>query len=258
MGTTSPTKEELQKMPHRMVGILEANQSINAKEYSLLATQVVDKIRAQGKIPILTAGTGFYLKAFLYGMYPVPSPTQEVKNYVQSLPPESLVEELRKKDPEALNKISKNDYYRYKRALELAMSGILFSHLGKERVGGYLEDRKIQNYQGYWIIWDRKILYQRIEERAKNILLPMAEEAKKVEKEYGRDCPALKTLGYNFALDFIHGKIKIESFYSELVRAHRLYAKKQTTWFRKQPDLKPVTWNELLEILKQLQNIKKE
>ena len=78
------------------------------------------------------------------------------------------------------------------------------------------------------------------------------EETKEVVSLYGEQAPALNSLGYNFALAYINGKMSMESFSEEFARSHRNYAKKQITWFKKEEILKPMDWNSALEIIKKI------
>jgi len=213
----------------------------------------VDAIRSRGKLPILTAGTGFYLRAFLWGMYRVPEISPDLKSYVASLSSEEVLQKLYRIDPDALELISKNDFYRYRRALETGLAGAKWSRLGQETEGGYLDKNPDLKWEGYFISWERDTLYKRINQRCKGILERMAEEAWEVCKGYGEDCPGLKTLGYNFALDYRKGQITIESFYEGLAKAHRNYAKRQITWFRKDSQLRHISWDSLLGRLQELE-----
>jgi tRNA dimethylallyltransferase len=256
IGTTSPSSEELQAMPHKMVGILTANQSMDAKTFTERAGIAVESIQAEGKIPILVTGTGFYLKAFLYGMYPVPDVPPEIHNSVLALSEEEVIRELKEKDLTSYERISPNDFYRYRRALEISRLGSRWSELNGETNGGYIRAKR-PNVLGFFLDWDRRILYDRINKRAKEILLGMSKEAEEISLRYGRDCPGLKSLGYNFALDFLDGKISLETFYEGIAKAHRNYAKKQITWFRKEPLVQSATWDFARETLLDVQLLKK-
>ena len=78
------------------------------------------------------------------------------------------------------------------------------------------------------------------------------EEVTRVVSEYGEDAVALNSLGYNFALDYIKGKMSMESFLEEFSKSHRNYAKKQITWFKKEEVLKQMNWNSALELIKKI------
>ncbi|PJE03782.1 MAG: tRNA (adenosine(37)-N6)-dimethylallyltransferase MiaA [Leptospira sp.] len=253
IGTACPSIEEQGRMPHALVEFLSSDQSMDAKEFSELAHQAYQRILEKGKVPILVAGTGFYLKAFLYGMYPIPDVSEEVHQAVLDLPDELVVAELKEKDPEAFQEISSNDFYRYRRALEVCRTSGSLTRFKQETIGGLLRSKDKFNVLGFFLDWDREILYSRINTRARNLLIPMAEEAKLVREKYSADCPGLKTLGYNFALDFLDEKMSLDSFYEGIAKAHRNYAKRQITWFKKEPLLQKVSWDFAMEKLQEVQ-----
>ncbi|MCC5814198.1 MAG: tRNA (adenosine(37)-N6)-dimethylallyltransferase MiaA [Leptospira sp.] len=257
VGTTAPNEEERSLMPHAMVGYLNSDENLDANLFRHMARESVQSILKRNKIPILMAGTGFYLRAFLYGMYPVPKISEETRQIVNNLSDVEVLHQLESLDMHAYQKISPNDFYRYRRALEVNLSGQKWSQLGEKTEGGFLDEIPGVSILGLFIDWDRKILYERINQRAKSILEPMIEEAKSISLRYGRNCPGLKSLGYNFALDYIDGTLNVESFYEEIAKAHRNYAKRQITWFRKEPLIRPVSWDYALGTLVELQLLKK-
>lgn len=248
VGTTSPTPEEQKKMRHHLVGFLDANQTPNASQFSLWAETAIQDIESRGKIPMLVGGTGFYLRAFLLGMYPVPSVPIETKNLVQSLPLEEATDLLAKKDPVAFAGLFPNDGYRIRRALEVVLTGVLWSDVATKLTGGFLEKRKDITIIGHWLDWPRDILYKRINERIPGLIEGMLEETARVCKEFGEDAPCLKTLGYNFALDFLNGNVDRNTFIEQLAQAHRNYAKRQITWFKKDPILSPISFESAVQV----------
>ncbi|MCZ8155329.1 MAG: tRNA (adenosine(37)-N6)-dimethylallyltransferase MiaA [Leptospira sp.] len=255
IGTTLPTPNELNQMPHWNIGLVTADVSLDANMFALWAKEAILKIWEKGKIPILVCGTGFYLRAFLNGMYPVPTITPEIKFKAQNMDLVEAVEIIRKEDKLALQNIDVSDSYRIKRILEVILSGALWTEISKQTVGGFLSEYPNIETRGYWIDWQRPELYARINERARTLVSGgMIEETELVLKKYGENCPGLKSLGYNFALDYLNRKIDINSFIEGLAQSHRNYAKRQITWFRKDSVLSPVSWQEALN---EFQNIEK-
>jgi tRNA dimethylallyltransferase len=257
VGTTAPSEAECSLMPHAMVGYLNSDENLDANLFRHMARESVQSIIDRNKIPILIAGTGFYLRAFLYGMYPVPEISEETRQMVNAMSDVEVLHQLKSLDMQAYEKISPNDFYRYRRALEVNLSGQMWSQLGEKTEGGFLEEVPDLAVLGLFIDWDRKILYERINQRVQSILVPMIEEAKVISLRYGKNCPGLKSLGYNFALDYIDGTLNVETFYEEIAKAHRNYAKRQITWFRKEPLLQAVSWDFALGTLVELQLLKK-
>ena len=128
----------------------------------------------------------------------------------------------------------------------------LRSELKENKNDGYLAQRKLE-VTGILISRQRDELYDRINRRCvKMIQEGVLEETKEVVSLYGEQAPALNSLGYNFALAYINGKMSMESFSEEFARSHRNYAKKQITWFKKEEILKPMDWNSALEIIKKI------
>jgi tRNA dimethylallyltransferase len=255
-GTTLPSLEELSLMPHYLVARLNADQSVNARTYSDWARDAILSIWEKGKIPILVCGTGFYLRAFLLGMYPVPEIEDTVREEAQNIPLAEALKIIHEKDELALASIGESDEYRVRRILEVILSGVQWSEISKETIGGFLREFPSLKTKGYWINWARAELYARINARVPYLIENgMLEETKLVADKYGEDCPGLKSLGYNFALDFLHGNIDSNSFMERLAQSHRNYAKRQVTWFRKDPILLPATWDEVLHGFKNIEKI---
>ena len=253
VGTAKPEKPILDQIPHHLVDFLDPDKKVNAAYFVSLANQALEDIYFRGKIPILTCGTGFYLKAFLYGMYPVPEIKPEIRERLESLSREERWNRLQEVDSASAITISYADDYRVVRALEVFESGgVKWSELKENKNDGYLAQRKLE-VTGILISRQRDELYDRINRRCvKMIQEGVLEETKEVVSLYGEQAPALNSLGYNFALDYIKGKMSMESFSEEFARSHRNYAKKQITWFKKEEILKPMDWNSALEIIKKI------
>ncbi|MCB1191984.1 MAG: tRNA (adenosine(37)-N6)-dimethylallyltransferase MiaA [Leptospiraceae bacterium] len=249
VGTSKPNEQLRRKIKHHLIDFLEPSLKINAAYFSKLAKEKVENLLSENKIPILTCGTGFYLKAFLYGMYQTPPEIPELRTKIESLNREERWNLLVSQDKDAADAISKNDDYRVIRALEVISQGFLWSRMKERKEGGFLNRSKLE-VTGIYIERDRKELYQRINLRAKEMVEGMIKETRKVVDKYGKECPALNSLGYNFALENIMGLITIEQFYERLSRSHRNYAKKQITWFKSEKILQSYSWTEALNKIK--------
>ncbi|MDF3819529.1 tRNA (adenosine(37)-N6)-dimethylallyltransferase MiaA [Leptospira sp. 96542] len=252
VGTTSPTTEEKNYIRHHLVGFLSAGESPNANQFSILAKEAMEDIRNRGKIPFIVCGTGFYLRAFLLGMFPVPFVPESTKRYVLDLPLEEASQILKEKDPMASESLSPKDGYRIRRALEVVLTGILWSEVSKSQVGGYLAQNPDLRVVGHWINHPRPELYARINERVSAIAEGMLIECKRVLEIYGADCPGLRSLGYNFALDFLNGRIDRNTFLDRLAQSHRNYAKRQITWFKKDPILSAISYADAVKVFKNI------
>lgn len=253
VGTAKPEKPILDQIPHHLVDFLDPDKKVNAAYFVSLANQALEDIYFRGKIPILTCGTGFYLKAFLYGMYPVPEIKPEIRERLESLSREERWNRLQEVDSASAITISYADDYRVVRALEVFESGgVKWSELKENKNDGYLTKGKLE-VAGIFIQRERSELYDRINRRCKMMIdSGILEETKEVLKDFGEEAPALNSLGYNFALDYIKGRISMESFLEEFSRSHRNYAKKQVTWFKKEEILKATDWKTALEQIKNI------
>lgn len=241
-------------MTHHLVDFLAPSEKINVSTFVQLANDALEKILSKKKIPIILCGTGFYLKAFLYGMFPVPIISTDIKQKLESMSNSERWAQLEEIDIEASKKLSPNDEYRVFRALEVNLSGVKWSTLKNEESEGILKKQKVE-VTGFFLEEDRKTLYERINFRAERMIQNgMIDETKMILKKYGPDCPALNTLGYNFTLEFIRGKLDIESLRENLKKSHRNYAKKQITWFRKEKILEPISKENALDYLIKIQN----
>lgn len=254
VGTAKPSLSLRNKIPHHLVDFLPPDEEINAAKFTQKAFLALEEVYSKGKIPLITCGTGFYLKAFLNGMFEFASGSFELRKDLESLSREERWFQLEEKDPEACKKINYNDDYRVCRALEIVISsGKKWSEAKPDTSQSFFSRYPGTEIQGFFIHHERAVLYERINRRVKEMIeAGIIEETKNVIDRFGKNCPALKSLGYNFAVENIQGKIDIGIFYELFSRSHRNYAKKQITWFKKEVTLKPVSWNSALEEIKKI------
>ncbi|AOP33642.1 tRNA dimethylallyltransferase [Leptospira tipperaryensis] len=253
IGTAAPTKEQQSIIRHHLVEVLFPSEKVDAGLYNRLADEALRSVLNQNKIPVFTAGTGFYLKAFLFGMFAVPEISEDVRNKVLAMSPEQKRNRLQELDPDSLEKIFPGDDYRLGRALEVNLMGERWSALKIDLQTSAIQKYNLNIRLGVFLDLDRKELYDRINLRAKEMIdQGMAEEAWKIQEFYGADCPGLKSLGYNFALENKKGNSNLETFLADLSQSHRNYAKRQITWFRKETYLKPMGRTEALETIKHI------
>jgi tRNA dimethylallyltransferase len=247
-GTTKPSPELCSQIKHHLVDFLEPSENLDAKKFIKIAKESLQSILDRGKIPIITCGTGFYLKAFLYGMFPVPNIPEEILKQVSQWNSSEKWENLISLDPECISRLHPNDEYRVSRALALNLVGVKWSSLQENREEGLLNREGI-TVKGYFLDWDREELYRRINHRAKEIIINQGilEETKWVIERYGKDCPALKSLGYNFVIEYLEGSISKDTLLEKFSQSHRNYAKKQITWFKSMEILDRISYQDVLE-----------
>ncbi|MCG6167555.1 tRNA (adenosine(37)-N6)-dimethylallyltransferase MiaA [Leptospira sanjuanensis] len=253
IGTAAPTAQQQAKIRHHLVEVLSPAETVDAGLYNRLAEEALRAVLDVGKIPVFTAGTGFYLKAFLFGMFPVPDIDEDVREKVLSMSMEEKRILLEKLDPDSLIKIFPGDDYRLGRALEVNLMGERWSSLQIDLSTSAIHKFDLEVALGVFLDLDRKELYERINQRAKQMIeAGMAEEAWTIRERYGETCPGLKSLGYNFALENKKGNSNLETFLADLSQSHRNYAKRQVTWFRKETYVQPMGRSEALERIKHI------
>jgi len=239
IGTAKPGEEERKRVPHHLYDLLELNEEFNAAKFIEIADNLIKEIWGRGKIPILVGGTGLYLRAFEYGLFPmeVPKEIRETLRKRANQDLSSLYEELKRLDPEYAQKISPKDKVRITRALEVIYaSGKPISYFHKENP---FFGKKRYNLIKIGLILPRKELYEKINLRViKMIEKGWIEEVKKLlEKGYSPKLKPFKAIGYKYIIQYLQGKISLEKAIELIQRDTRRYAKRQLTWFKKEPDI---------------------
>ena len=241
IGSAKPGEEERKLVRHHLFDILSPDEEFNAVKFVELADQVIEELWERKVLPIMVGGTGLYLRAFEYGIFEVKVKDglrEELKKKAEySL--KELYEELKKLDPEYAKKISPNDRVRIVRALEVIYStGKKFSDFHKENPFFKKKRREIIKVG---LILPREELYKRINQRVLRMIEKgWVEEVKALlEKGYPPDSKAFKAIGYKNLVDYLLNKISLEKAIKLIQRDTRRYAKRQITWFKKEPD---ITW----------------
>lgn len=239
IGTAKPGEEERKRVPHHLYDLLELDEEFNAAKFVEIADNLIKEIWERGKIPILVGGTGLYLRAFEYGLFPmeVPKEIRETLRKRANQDLSSLYEELKRLDPEYAQKISPKDKVRITRALEVIYaSSKPISYFHKENP---FFGKKRYNLIKIGLILPRKELYEKINLRViKMIEKGWIEEVKKLlEKGYSPELKTFKAIGYKYIIQYLQGKLSLEKAIELIQRDTRRYAKRQLTWFKKEPDI---------------------
>ena len=239
IGTAKPLPEERSCAPHHLFDILEPTAVFTAGDYAQEARRVVAGIAARGRLPIVVGGTGLYLRAFLAGLFAGPKRSEELRERLRETARRKgsryLQRMLARLDPAAARKIHANDGPKLIRAIEVC--------LASRQKMTELWQRGREPLTGFRILRigldpERAALYERINQRARRMFdfgLPV-ETAQLVER-YGPSLPLLQSLGYKQALQLLRGELDRESAIAAAQQAHRNYAKRQMTWFRREPDV---------------------
>ncbi len=240
LGTAKPTEEELSRVKHHFIDYLNLEEEYNVSKFENEALTVINSLHAQGKIPVVVGGSGLYIKALVDGIFNEVETDTEFRAELLDLRKEKgndyLYEMLRIKDPVTAAELLPQNWKRVIRALEV-------NHLTGKSIKEFHKDFKREdNYRFYLfgLNWERKVLYERIENRVdKMIELGLVDEVKKILSEgYDRNINSLNTVGYKEIFDFLDGTISLERAIELIKRNTRRYAKRQLTWFRRDKRIK--------------------
>ncbi len=243
LGTAKPTKEERARVPHHLIDVVEPDEAFTAGEYSRRARTALREIAARRRLPIVTGGTGLYLRALTEGLFAGPSRQEGLRARLQSKIQKRgsaawLHRVLRKLDPATAERIHANDTAKLIRAIEVCvaarrpMSQILGEpSKGRDRLTGFRLLRIGLNPP-------REQLYERLNQRcAEMFAAGLVEETRGLLARYG-PVKALDSLGYRQALRVLRDSWTSEAALREAQQGHRNYAKRQMTWFRREPEVR--------------------
>ena len=237
IGTAKPTRVERREVPHHLIDILPPDQFCTAGDYSRLARQAIAEIVSRHCLPIVTGGTGLYLRALLDGLFAGPQRSEDLRSrlrdHADQRGPAWLHRILERLDPAAAQRIHINDHPKLIRAIEVCLS------VGKPLTAAWQTGR--DPLTGYNILRiglnpPRPLLYQRIDDRAEEMFAEgLVQETISLIRQYGESPRPFDALGYREARRVIHGELTVPEAIASTRQAHRNYAKRQLTWFRREP-----------------------
>ena len=236
IGTAKPTIEEMQGIKHYMIGIISPNERYSVADYKKDAKKAIREILNKGKVPIVVGGTGLYIDSLIYEIeYQDIEFDKEYREHLEKEVKEKGLEELynvaKEIDPEAIEKISKNDKKRILRILEI------YHATGENKTEQERKSRQKEveyDYKVYALNMDREKLYDRINKRVdKMIEEGLIQEVEKIYKKYNDFPTAMQGLGYKEVVEYLEGKLTKEEMIEKIKQETRRYAKRQLTWFRK-------------------------
>lgn len=236
IGTAKPTADEMQGIPHYMIDCISPEQRFSVADYKKLAKESIKKIIEKGRIPIVVGGTGLYIDSLIYEIeYPNIEFDEEYRKLlerkVQEEGLETLYQEAKKIDEQAVQKISHNDQKRILRILEI------YHATGKTKTQQEEESRRKEaeyDYHVYALHWDRNILYDRINKRVDMMIQQgLVQEVQTILNKYSQFPTAMQGLGYKEVVEYLEEKCTKEEMIEKIKQETRRYAKRQLTWFRK-------------------------
>ncbi len=239
IGTAKPTREERALIQHHMIDIASPDEACTAGDYSRQAREALIGITERGHLPIVAGGTGLYLRALIDGLFPAPpqkpGQRERLRTLATSRGPAYLHRILTRLDTAAALAIHPNDLPKVVRAIEVSLAAdqplTQQWEKGRDALTGYRILRLGLNPP-------RQRLYERINQRAAAMFdRGLIEETERLIARYGPDCRPLTSLGYAEATAVLQNEITREQAVAQAQQGHRNYAKRQLTWFRREPNM---------------------
>lgn len=240
IGTAKPSPAERREIPHHLIGVLPPDQFMTAGDYARLAREALAGIVARRHLPIVTGGTGLYLRALLDGLFAGPQRSEEIRAHLRNSTehhgPDWLHRLLHRLDPLAAGRIHPNDQPKLIRAIEVCLAAR--QPLTKAWQSGRAP---LTGFRTLRIGLDppRPQLYLRLNARAEAMFAQgLVEETRTLIAKYGDSPRALDSLGYRQARAVLHGETTEALAAAATAQGHRNYAKRQLTWFRREPGVR--------------------
>jgi tRNA dimethylallyltransferase len=237
IGSAKTPLAERRGIPHHLIDILDPDEHFTAGDYARAARQVVRRIAGTGRIPIVAGGTGFYLRAFLSGLSESPARDEALRGRLALRESASLHRLLSRFDPAAAKRIHPNDRNKLTRALEICI-------LTRRPATEHFRDRPSRSLEGFRVFKlgldpPREELSARIDERCRRMFRQgLVDEVRRILAQgYPPDSKALQSIGYREAVMHVQGRLSLDEAIRDTQTATRQYAKRQRTWFRREPDM---------------------
>ncbi|HEU0135186.1 MAG TPA: tRNA (adenosine(37)-N6)-dimethylallyltransferase MiaA [Allosphingosinicella sp.] len=234
-----PTPEDEARAPHRLYGYRDGAEACSAAEWASDARRAVESVHASGGVPFLVGGTGLYIRTLIDGIAPVPEIDPAIREAVRSFSVAHNHAALEREDPAAAARLRPSDSTRVARALEVVRStGRPLADWQKERSGGIKDEVELAPLI---LLPERGQLYARCDERFEKM---MAEEGVEevrslLERELNPLLPVMRAIGVREIAAWLRGEMSREEALAAGRTATRQYAKRQYTWFSRQP---PADW----------------
>lgn len=239
IGTAKPTSAERARVAHHMIDVVSPKEAYTAGQYSRSARAALADISARRRVPIVTGGTGLYLRALIDGLFVGPERSEPLRDRLRSMTAKhgqgALHRVLRRFDPESAALIHPNDEPKLIRAIEVSLTA------GQPMSVAWQKGR--ESLEGFRILRiglepERKALYARINQRAEEMFREgLVAETERLIGIYGESCRPLDSLGYKQAKAVLKGAMTLQEAVASAQQGHRNYAKRQLTWFRREPDV---------------------
>lgn len=249
IGTAKPTKEEMGGIPHHMIDVADPEEDFSVARYVEMAARCVDDVLARGKLPIVAGGTGLYIDSLLSGRTFAPfSPDSalrgELERELAEKGGQAMLEALAQVDPEAAQRLHPNDHKRIVRALEVYRS------TGKTITQHNRETQAIPpRYNALTIglaFQDRQAMWRRIDQRVDEMVAAGLEDEVRrlLTSGISPKCTAMQAIGYKEFTQALSGEMTWQEAADVVKLRSRQYAKRQLTWFGRNPNTRWVRWDD--------------
>jgi tRNA dimethylallyltransferase len=237
LGTAKPTLEERARVGHHLIDVAEPDRPFTAGDYSRMARAALSEIAGRGHLPIVTGGTGLYLRALTEGLFAGPERQEDLRERLRASAErhggEWLHRLLRRLDSVTAERIHANDTAKLIRAIEVCLAGRrpMSEQMARDPLTGFRLLRIGLNPP-------REALYRRLNQRcAEMFAAGLVEEMRTLLERYG-PVEALDSLGYRQALRVLRESWSSEEALRAAQQGHRNFAKRQMTWFRREPEVR--------------------
>jgi len=235
IGTAKPSPAERARVPHHCLDLYWPDEACTAGDWARHARAAIVDIQSRGRLPIIAGGTGLYLRALLDGLAPAPPRDESLRDRLRSRTGPHLHSILQRLDPAAARAIHANDVPKLIRSLEVTLTARTPQtaqwQTGRDALTGY-------NVLRLGLAPERTLLYDRINIRAAGMFdRGLLDETAMLRARYGDTCRPLGSLGYAQAMQVLRNEIPLAAAIAAAQQGHRNYAKRQITWFRREPDV---------------------
>lgn len=238
IGTAKPDRADRERLPHHLIDVVAPTEAYTAGDYSRDGRAALRSIVARGRVPIVTGGTGLYLRALIDGLFAGPQRSESLRDRLKLSDKKRgrgwLYKLLMRLDSKSAERIHPNDKPKLIRALEICIAA------RQPMSEAWAQGRDA--LQGFRILRmglepDRDYLYQRINKRAEQMFRAgLVEETRMLLEKYGEAWP-FDSLGYKQARGVLRGGLREVDAIAIAQQGHRNYAKRQLTWFRREPEI---------------------
>jgi tRNA dimethylallyltransferase len=236
IGTAKPSQSELKEVPHHLINILSPNESFSAGLFRKRAIRIINELHSKGKIPLIVGGTGLYIKSLTRGLFEGPTADWSLRERLMEeervFGKGHLYKYLSTVDPLSAKKINPNDIRRIIRALEVSLKE-------KKTMSELQSLTKPADYNFIKIglLRERRELYRLIEQRIDNMMEKgLLQETEKLLRMDLHRIP-MQALGYKEMGLYLKGLVSIDEAIRLLKKRTKMYAKRQITWFKKEPGI---------------------